>query len=121
MKFIVLAKSILLTLSTLVFFGKYFLNIEFSCVTGEERTHVFYCDAFKSNQKANVENMNKQLRKYFPKGKSIDSYTGEDINNAMNFINNLRVPSLSGYTPNEAFEKVYGKELLDKVKTFIYK
>ena len=98
-----------------------FLNIEFSHITGEERTHIFYCDAFKSNQKANVENMNKQLRKYFPKGASIDSYTGEDLNNAMNFINNLRVPSLSGYTPNEAFEKVYSKELLDKVKTFIYK
>ena len=96
-------------------------GIETNNITGEVRTNVFYCDAFKSNQKANVENMNKQLRKYFPKGKSIDLYTGEDLNNAMNFINNLRVPSLSGYTPNEAFEKVYSKELLDKVKTFIYK
>ena len=96
-----------------------FLNIEFSNVTGELRTRVFYCDAFKSNQKANVENMNKQLRKYFPKKASVDKVTNVDLANTMNFINNLRVPSLSGFTPNEAFIEVYGKELLDKLYSYL--
>lgn len=96
-----------------------FLNIEFSSVTGELRTRIFYCDAFKSNQKANVENMNKQLRKYFPKKSSVDKVTNVDLANTMNFINNLRVPSLSGFTPNEAFIEVYGKELLDKLYSYL--
>ena len=88
-------------------------GIEYSPFTGELRTRIFYCDAFKSNQKASVENMNKQLRKYFPKKTSVDNLTDEDMANVMNFINNLRVPSLSGFTPNEAFIRVYGQEVLD--------
>ena len=43
-----------------------FENIE-SNFNGEFRTRVFYCDAYVSNQKGNVENLNKQLRKYFLK------------------------------------------------------
>ena len=87
-------------------------GIECDYDTGELRTRLFFCDAFKSNQKASVENMNKQLRKYFPKKSSVDHLTDEDMKNVMNFINNLRVPSLSGFTPNESFIRVYGKELL---------
>ena len=40
-------------------------DIEFSQNLGVQRTYLFFCDAFKSNQKASVENMNKQLRKFF--------------------------------------------------------
>ena len=80
-----------------------FLNIEFSHITGEERTHIFYCDAFKSNQKANVENMNKQLRKYFPNGKSIDHYTQKQITEINMFINDQKLHSLSRYSANDAF------------------
>lgn len=87
-------------------------RIECDYDTGELRTRLFFCDAFKSNQKASVENMNKQLRKYFPKKSSVDHLTDEDMKNVMNFINNLRVPSLSGFTPNESFIRVYGEELL---------
>lgn len=88
------------------------LGIECDSSTGEQRTRLFFCDAFKSNQKASVENMNKQLRKYFPKKTSVDHLTDEDMRNVMNFINNLRVPSLSGSTPNEAFIRVYGEDTL---------
>ena len=90
-------------------------GIETDNDTGELRTRLFFCDAFKSNQKASVENMNKQLRKYFPKKSSVDNVTDEDVKNVMNFINNLRVPSLSGNTPNEAFIRVYGEEILNNL------
>ena len=88
-------------------------GIEIDLSTGELRTRLYFCDAFKSNQKASVENMNKQLRKYFPKKTSVDNLTDEDMKNVMNFINNLRIPSLSGFTPNEAFIRVYGEDLLN--------
>ena len=90
-------------------------GIEFDNNTGEIRTKLFFCDAFKSNQKASVENMNKQLRKYFPKKTSVDNLTDEDMKNVMNFINNLRIPSLSGFTPNEAFIRVYGEDTLNNL------
>ena len=41
--------------------------------------------------------------------------TDEDMKNVMNFINNLRVPSLSGFPPNEAFIRVYGEDILNKL------
>ena len=55
-----------------------FTDIEgicFSKKTGEERCKLFFCDGYVSNQKPNVENINKQLRLFFPKGKTIDTYT----------------------------------------------
>jgi IS30 family transposase len=87
-------------------------GIEFSKLDGAIRSNMFYCDAFRSNQKANVENMNKQLRKYFPKGLSIDSLTNEQVMAINEAINNSRVASLDGSSPKEAFIRVYGESLL---------
>lgn len=98
-----------------------FIGIEFALYTGEERTHIFYCDAYVSNQKGSVENMNKQLRRYFPKKASVDSLNDNYIKTVMHQLNDRRVKSLSGYSPNEAFIKTYSKELLNKVYEFIYK
>lgn len=90
-------------------------KIEFSSITGEERTHLFYCDAFRSNQKANVENINSQLRLFFPKGKSIDKFTKNDIKDINYRLNSRRLHSLSGSTANEAFVSVYGEEVFNKL------
>ena len=92
-----------------------FEALEFSYNTGEERTHIFYCDAFNSAQKGNVENMNKQLRIYFPKKESIDKYTKEDIKMINLRLNNRRLPSLSGSSAQEAFIRVYGLETFNKL------
>ena len=56
-------------------------GICFSKMTGEERCKLFFCDPYVSNQKPNVENMNKQIRLFFPKGKSVDNYLKSDIKN----------------------------------------
>ena len=59
-----------------------FTDIEgicFSKITGEERCKLFFCDAYVSNQKPNVENLNKQLRLFFPKVKTIDKYTKHEV------------------------------------------
>ena len=95
-------------------------GIETDQCYAEPRTRLFFCDAYKSNQKASVENMNRQLRKYFPKKTSVDKCTQEDMKNVMNYINNLRVPSLSGFTPTEAFIRVYGEEVLNCLQNFSF-
>lgn len=87
--------------------------VETSPITGKQRTHLFYCDSFNSSQKANVEQMNKQLRKFFPKGKSIDHFSREEVKDINQVINNSRVASLSGGSPNEAFYKLLGEKSLD--------
>lgn len=92
-----------------------FNGIEFSHQNGDERTKLFFCDAYKSVQKGTVENMNKQLRKYFPKGKSIDSLDQKDVTNIQNLLNECHLKSLDGHTPKEAFIRLFGEETYKKL------
>lgn len=96
-----------------------FNRIEASLFTQQLRTHLFYCDSFNSSQKANVEQMNKQLRKFFPKGKSIDHLSKAHVNEFSQIINRSRIASLAGATPNEALAKLYGNECLDRLTHII--
>lgn len=90
-------------------------GICFSKITGEERCKLFFCDAYVSNQKPNVENMNKQLRLFFPKGKTIDTYTKKDIKNTNLILLNRPLKSLDSFTPKEAFINIYDVELFNKL------
>lgn len=90
-------------------------GICFSKITGEERCQLFFCDSYVSNQKPNVENMNKQLRLFFPKGKSIDKYHKIDIKNLNKTLINRPLKSLDSHTPREAFINVFDEELLNKI------
>lgn len=95
-----------------------FANIDgicFSKITGEERCKLFYCDPYVSNQKPNVENMNKQLRLFFPKGKSVDKYSRDDIRNINFTLLNKPLKSIDGNTPKNAFIKVFDEELFEKI------
>ena len=93
-------------------FSNYY-GIEFSHLTGEQRCKVFYCDSYRSSQKGNVENMNKQLRKYFPKGKSIDYLNEGKVSEINDIIISQKVASLGGLSPKEVFESIYGSKLLN--------
>lgn len=90
-------------------------GICFSKITGEERCKLFFCDPYVSDQKPNVENINKQLRLFFPKGKTIDTYTNKDIQNTNKALLNRPLKSLDSYTPKEAFIKVFDEELIKKL------
>lgn len=95
-----------------------FADIEgicFSKITGEERCKLFFCDPYVSNQKPNVENINKQIRKFFPKGKSIDHLTTKDVLNKNLTLLKTPLKSLDGNTPEDAFKAVYGEDLFYKI------
>lgn len=91
------------------------LGICFSKITGEERCKLFFCDSYVSNQKPNVENINKQLRLFFPKGKTIDTYTKKDIKNVNQTLLNRPLKSLDSYTPKDAFINVFDEDLFNKL------
>ena len=90
-------------------------GICFSKITGEERCKLFFCDSYVSNQKPNVENINKQLRLYFPKGKTIDTYKKQDIKNINQTLLNRPLKSLDSYTSKNAFINVFNEELFNKL------
>ena len=90
-------------------------GICFSKITGEERCKLFFCDAYVSNQKPNVENINKQLRLFFPKGKTIDTYHKKDIQNVNKTLLNRPLKSLDSFTPKETFLNVFDEELFNKL------
>lgn len=95
-----------------------FTDIEgicFSKITGEERCKLFFCDPYVSNQKPHVENINKQIRKFFPKGKSIDSLSRKDVLDKNLTLLNTPIKSLDGNTPKEAFKVIYGEDLYYKI------
>ena len=95
-----------------------FTDIEgicFSKITGEERCKLFFCDSYVSNQKPNVENINKQLRLFFPKGKTIDTYKKQDIKNINQTLLNRPLKSLASYTPKDAFINVFDEDLFNKL------
>ena len=90
-------------------------GICFSKITGEERCKLFFCDPYVSSQKPNVENMNKQIRLFFQKGKSIDKYAKNDIKTINKTLLNKPLRSLDGNTPKEAFIKVFDEDIFNKL------
>ena len=86
-----------------------------SKITGKERCKLFYCDSYVSSQKPNIENLNKQLRLYFPKGKSIDKFTDEKIRKINLALAERPLRSLDGHSPKEAFINVFSQELFEGI------
>lgn len=65
------------------------------------RTSIYYCDPNASYQKGSLEKNHEYIRYLIPKGKSLDSYTQDDITRMINHINSTARNSLNGRTPFE--------------------
>lgn len=95
-------------------FEKYEL-FEVNTETGEIRSNIFYCDPQTPSQKPHVENNHNYVRNIIPNGKSLKNLTQEDLNLMFSHINSAPRASLNGKTPYEAFEFLYGNEILKKL------
>jgi IS30 family transposase len=84
---------------------------------GAVRTRVFYCDPYRSNQKAACENNHRLIRMILPKGTSMNHLTQDDVNLMMSHINSYARKVLGGQTPAEVFLRQHGKikGLLEKL------
>ncbi|MNS62437.1 Integrase core domain protein [compost metagenome] len=87
------------------------VNIE----TGEIRSKIFYCDPQTPSQKPHVENNHNYVRTIIPNGKKLRNLTQEDLELMFSHINSTPRKSLNGKTPYEAFEFLYGNEILTKL------
>ncbi len=88
-------------------------SIEFK--DGKRRTLVFYCDPAVPSQKGAVENANKSYRRIFPKGKSLDGVTQEQVMLASNHINSFVRFSVGQRSAYETFAFLYGEGPLKKM------
>lgn len=80
---------------------------------GEKRTHLFYCDPQKPQQKPHVENEHGLLRRKFPKGTSFDALSQKDILVAISHTNSYKRASKAEKTPLEIFLFTYGEHVLE--------
>lgn len=62
---------------------------------------VYFCDPYSSWQKGGVENANKMIRRYIPKGADIAEYADEDFRRITRILNNKPRKSLDYKTPHE--------------------
>lgn len=95
-------------------FEKYEL-FEVNTETGEIKSNIFYCDPQTPSQKPHVENNHNYVRDIIPNGKSLKNLTQEDLNLMFSHINSTPRKVLNGKTPYEAFEFLYGNEILEKL------
>jgi len=65
---------------------------------------IYFTHPYSSFEKGCVECHNRMLRRFIPKGKSIDDYTADEIMIFADFINGLPRKQLGYHTPEELFE-----------------
>ena len=74
-------------------------GVEFDDIIGMERsmfdpkikrTHIFYCEPNRSDQKGACENNHKRVRDIFPKGKPLAGFTQDEVTLAFNNIISYR-------------------------------
>ncbi len=79
---------------------------------GIERFKVFYCDPYRSCQKAECERNHGFIRRIIKKGKSLDQISQETIDMAMSHINSYPRGSLKSRTPYNVFSSEYNSIIL---------
>ena len=66
----------------------------------------FFCSAYHSWEKGSIENRNKILRQFFPKGTNFDLISDDEIRRVQNVINNRPMKVLNWHSPSEVFSRV---------------
>ena len=81
-------------------------EIEISCITGEQRTTLYFCHPYASYERGSNENANKLIRKYIKKGEDIGKYSDKQIKDIENRINNYPRRLFDGKSTNEYKEEI---------------
>lgn len=82
-------------------------GIEKSRYTKGNRTKVYYCHPYSSWERGTNENINRMIRRFFPKGIDFDTVTKKEIAMVENWINNYPRKILGGISSNQ-FRKENG-------------
>jgi transposase, IS30 family len=81
-------------------------NVQHKRMTQETGMPVYFCHAYHSWEKPTVENTNGRIRRYIPKGMSIDQISVEEIKRVETSINTRPMKCLRFLTPYEMMCKL---------------
>ena len=87
------------------------LAIEFN-ENKERRTHIFYCDPQRSDQKGGCEVTHEMIRRVLPKKTSFDNLTQADITLMMSHINSYNRKKLNNQSAHQLFSFINGEDIL---------
>ena len=84
--------------------GPEFLQYELlrRSVNGGTRFHVYYCHSYSAWEKGGCENLNRMIRRWFPKGTNFDLVDEKEITDMQDWLDNYPRKSLGWRTPREA-------------------
>ena len=81
----------------------------------DRRTHLFYCDPQRSDQKGGCEVTHEMIRRVLPKGTSFDDLDQEDISMMMSHINSYNRKKLNNQSAHQLFSFLNSGEILEKL------
>lgn len=90
------------------------LAIEFN-ENAKRRTHIFYCDPQRSDQKGGCEVTHEMIRRILPKGTSFDELDQDDINLMMSHINSYNRKKLNNQSAHQLFSFLNSEEILEQL------
>lgn len=82
-------------------------GIERSCLTKGSRTILYYCHPYAAYERGTNENINRLIRRFFPKGINFDTVTARQVKMVEDWINNYPRRILGGISSRQ-----YRKDLL---------
>lgn len=84
--------------------GSEFMEYEKLCqsIHGGRRFQVWYCHSYSAWEKGSVENHNRMIRRFFPKGTDFSKISKKRIAAVQDWMNNYPRRVLNWQTPNEA-------------------
>lgn len=82
-------------------------GIEKSIYTKQPRTIVYYCHPYSSFERGTNENINRMIRRFFPKGTNFDDVTPKQVAMVESWINNYPRKILGGLSSN-MYRKQFG-------------
>ena len=79
-------------------------GMEYSPLNQRKRTTVYYCHPYCSSERGSNENQNGFIRRFIPKGTSIEKYSLDEIKNIEDFINNYPRHMFNGKSSKKLFD-----------------
>ena len=89
---------------------------EFSYVEELERdidgkSHLYFCDPSRPDQKGRIEKNHTVLRAILPKGTSFDQLTQKDVNLIISHVNSLKREEFQGKSAYDVFTFTFGEDI----------
>lgn len=75
-----------------------------------KRTKLYYCHPYSPNERGSNENMNRMLRRFFPKGTNFDEVPLSEIQAAEEWINNYPRKLLGWRSAQQLFDEMLARE-----------